>query len=98
VRELTVPVDLRPLLTILAVEDAMAGDLSWRDKARCAEVDPDLFFVERGCSPRPAKRICAGCEVRPQCLEYALETDQTHGVWGGTSELDRRRMRKQAAA
>lgn len=90
--------DVRPLLAILNGDDSMAGALRWMDKARCAEVDAEIFFVEKGGSPRPAKRICAGCDVRAQCLEYALETGQTHGVWGGKSEIDRRRMRKQAAA
>jgi WhiB family redox-sensing transcriptional regulator len=90
--------DVRSLLAILSGADSITGDLRWMDRALCAQVDGDLFFVERGCSPRPAKRICAACEVREPCLEYALANNEMHGVWGGTSELDRRRMRKRAAA
>jgi len=68
-------------------------DLSWQDAARCAEADPELWFPERGCSTRPAKRICAGCEVQPQCLEFALARPELFGVWGGLSERERQQLR-----
>jgi len=70
-----------------------AEDLSWQDAARCAEADPELWFPERGCSTRPAKRICAGCEVRPQCAEYALARPELFGVWGGLSVREREQLR-----
>jgi len=73
------------------------GDLSWQDGARCAEADPDLWHPEKGCTSRHAKRICQGCEVRAQCLEWALAIGDGHGILGGTTARQRRRMRHQAA-
>ncbi len=70
-----------------------ASRLRWQDLARCAETDPEAFFPEAGGSPRRARRICMGCEVRAECLEYALRNNEQFGVWGGTSEAQRRRMR-----
>ena len=63
----------------------------WRDRGLCAEVDPELFFPDKGESTVPAKRVCFACEVRAQCLEYALATSQRFGVWGGLSYPQRRR-------
>jgi WhiB family redox-sensing transcriptional regulator len=79
--------------------DPTAGEAldgpDWREFASCAEADPEAFFVEKGGSTRPAKRVCAGCDVRAQCLEFALATDQRFGVWGGLSERERRRMKRE---
>lgn len=50
-------------------------ELSWQERALCAETDPESFFPEKGGSTREAKRICGTCEVRRECLEYALEND-----------------------
>jgi len=61
--------------------------------ALCAETDPEAFFPEKGGSTREAKRICSGCEVRAQCLEYALAHDERFGIWGGLSERERRRLK-----
>jgi len=66
----------------------------WMRDALCAEVDPELFYPESGESNRDAKRICAGCEVRAECLGYALAHREGHGVWGGTTERERRRLRR----
>jgi WhiB family redox-sensing transcriptional regulator len=73
--------------------DATPGDESWRQAALCAETDPEAFFPEKGGSTREAKRVCAGCPVRLQCLEYALGNDERFGIWGGLSERERRRLR-----
>ncbi|AYY11598.1 WhiB family transcriptional regulator [Actinobacteria bacterium YIM 96077] len=67
----------------------------WTERALCAQVDPELWFVEKGESNRPAKSICQQCEVVPECLEYALENDERYGVWGGTTERERRKLRKE---
>lgn len=64
----------------------------WRDQALCAEVDPELFFPEKGGSTRHPKRVCGGCEVRAECLEYALAHGIRDGIWGGLSDRDRRRL------
>ena len=64
----------------------------WWFAALCAQTDPELFFPEKGGSTRAAKRVCTGCPVRAQCLEHALAHDERYGVWGGTSERERRRL------
>ena len=69
-------------------------DSGWQDRALCAQTDPEAFFPEKGGSTREAKRICTGCEVRAECLEYALEHDERFGIWGGLSERERRRLKR----
>ena len=59
----------------------------------CAETDPEAFFPEKGGSTREAKRVCVRCDVRAECLEYALANDERFGIWGGLSERERRRIR-----
>jgi WhiB family redox-sensing transcriptional regulator len=68
----------------------------WQERALCAQTDPEAFFPEKGGSTREAKRICLGCEVRTECLEYALEHDERFGIWGGLSERERRKLKKRA--
>ncbi len=75
--------------------DADAGDEPWRLDALCAETDPEAFFPEKGGSTREAKRVCTGCTVRAECLEFALANDERFGIWGGLSERERRRLRLQ---
>jgi WhiB family redox-sensing transcriptional regulator len=70
--------------------------LSWQDKALCAQTDPEAYFPEKGGSTREAKRICVSCEVKQECLEYALMQDERFGIWGGLSERERRRLKRQA--
>ncbi|RZU31836.1 transcription factor WhiB [Blastococcus saxobsidens] len=72
-----------------------AGEEAWRMDALCAETDPEAFFPEKGGSTRDAKRVCTGCPVRAQCLEFALANDERFGIWGGLSERERRRLRQQ---
>jgi WhiB family redox-sensing transcriptional regulator len=69
---------------------------SWQDRALCAQTDPEAFFPEKGGSTREAKKVCRTCEVRAECLEYALEHDERFGIWGGLSERERRRLKRQA--
>lgn len=66
----------------------------WQERALCAQTDPEAFFPEKGGSTREAKRICMGCEVRDECLEYALAHDERFGIWGGLSERERRRLKR----
>lgn len=63
---------------------------SWQERALCAQTDPEVFFPERGEPTTEAKRICRMCEVQAECLEYALDRRERFGVWGGTSERERR--------
>jgi WhiB family redox-sensing transcriptional regulator len=77
-----------------------AGDtaeLGWQDQALCAQVDPEIFFPEKGGSVRRPKRVCARCDVRAECLEYALDTSQAFGIWGGMTERERYRLKREAA-
>jgi WhiB family transcriptional regulator, redox-sensing transcriptional regulator len=75
----------------------------WREKASCRSVDPDLFFpvgttgialvqIEH------AKSVCQQCDVKQACLDFAIQTNQDSGVWGGTSEEERRKLRRQWVA
>ena len=72
-------------------------EASWQMEANCLGVDPDLFFPERGASTKEAKAVCRGCVVREECLEYALANGEKFGIWGGLSERERRRIRRQRA-
>jgi len=81
---------------MLEIIDDADEEQEWQDRALCAETDPEAFFPEKGGSTREAKRICSGCEVRAQCLEYALAHDERFGIWGGLSERERRRLKRQA--
>ena len=74
----------------------------WRDAAACRSVEPDLFFPigTTGTALHhiaAAKAVCATCPVSSECLEFALETNQDSGVWGGTSEEERRQLRRARA-
>lgn len=76
------------------VDLAESADDLWQERALCAQTDPEAFFPEKGGSTREAKRICLGCEVRDECLEYALANDERFGIWGGLSERERRRLKR----
>jgi WhiB family transcriptional regulator, redox-sensing transcriptional regulator len=71
--------------------------LGWQAQARCLEVDPEIFFPERGGSSRAARAVCSQCEVRRDCLLYALRNREQFGIWGGTSERERRKLRRLAS-
>ena len=71
-------------------------DPGWQELALCAQTDPEAFFPEKGGSTREAKRVCQSCEVRQECLEYALGNDERFGIWGGLSERERRRLKRRA--
>jgi WhiB family redox-sensing transcriptional regulator len=73
-------------------------ELAWQEQALCAQTDPEAFFPEKGGSTREAKKVCLSCEVRVDCLEYALEQDERFGIWGGLSERERRRLKKLAVS
>ena len=65
----------------------------WQDQGLCAETDPALFHPADGIHAEPALRICAACPVRAECLQWALANDEEWGVWGGTTERERQRIR-----
>ena len=86
---------------VLSLFDELTDPGTWMDRALCAEVDPELFFPEKGGSTREAKRVCALCDVRAECLAYALDMESRpgtvsyHGIWGGTTGRDRRRLQRE---
>ena len=82
------------LLPVSWLDLAEQGDGDWRERALCAQTDPEAFFPDKGDSTQEAKRICLGCEVRAECLEYALASDERFGIWGGMSALERRAARR----
>jgi WhiB family redox-sensing transcriptional regulator len=91
-------------VSILASSLALAtSDETWRDHALCRDTDPELFFPV-GTTGNAllaidfAKRVCAQCNVTQECLDYALDTNQDSGIWGGLSEEERRSIRRHRAA
>lgn len=64
----------------------------WMDDALCAEVDPELWFPEKGGAVEPARAICQRCTVAAECLDYALTNNERFGMWGGVSERTRRTL------
>ena len=91
-------------MSILASTLALAAsDDTWRDHARCRDTDPELFFPV-GTTGHAllaidyAKRVCSQCAVTQECLDFALDTNQDSGVWGGLSEDERRSIRRERAA
>ena len=83
-----------PIIQLISGESV---ELSWQERALCAQTDPEAFFPEKGGSTREAKRVCSSCEVKVDCLEYALENDERFGIWGGLSERERRRLKRAQA-
>jgi len=67
-------------------------DQPWVEDALCAQTDPEVFFPEKGGSTREAKAVCAACFVAAECLDYALTAGERFGIWGGSSERERRKL------
>lgn len=70
------------------------ANFAWMLSGKCRELDPNEFFPSDGTGVTKARSICADCPVKEPCLEYALRNRIDHGVWGGTSERERRRILK----
>lgn len=79
----------------LGYEKQAARELHWQEFALCAQTDPDIFFPEKGGSTAPATSVCASCPVQAECLEYAISNDIRHGIWGGMSDNDRRKISRE---
>ena len=85
----------------MRIGDRLAAEsaTTWREHAECLGSDPDMFFPVGSTGAvlaeiAAAKAVCRSCPVVEECLAYALETNQEAGVWGGTSEEERRRLRR----
>lgn len=76
----------------------MADRLAWKALGNCVDVNPALMYPDRGAHPedvRNAKELCRGCVVREECLDFALTRPEKYGVWGGTTEPERRVLRRE---
>jgi WhiB family redox-sensing transcriptional regulator len=74
-------------------------DWEWRSQANCLGIETNLFFPDRGSEMiQQAKAVCHSCVVREQCLQFALVNSERFGIWGGTSERERKRIRRRARA
>ena len=71
-------------------------EMGWQERALCAQTDPEAFFPRRVAAPARRNGVCLSCDVRSDCLEYALANDERFGIWGGLSERERRRLKKAA--
>lgn len=74
---------------------SLRADMTWRQHGACNGLDPGVFFPDSEESAEEAKAICAMCSVRISCLEYAITVRERDGVWGGTTERERRRIIRQ---
>ena len=90
-------------MSILASSLALGNaDYTWRQRAICRDTDPELFFPVGSTGQAllqiaRAKEVCCECPVKHECLEFAIETNQDTGIWGGTSEEERRQIRREMA-
>jgi WhiB family redox-sensing transcriptional regulator len=92
----------RALTSRPPVKESSAKAMDWRDRSACLDEDPELFFPIGNTGPailqiEEAKQVCRRCEVREQCLQWALEAGQDHGVWGGLSEDERRALKRRSS-
>ena len=79
-------------------DQRLAQPVDWMEDAACARTDPELFVLDKGGSANPAKRVCAGCDVRYDCLDYALVNNERGGVWGGLTGKERRGLKPRRAS
>jgi WhiB family redox-sensing transcriptional regulator len=85
-----------------ATIDKEHARMDWRHRSACLDEDPELFFPIGNTGPailqiEEAKQVCRRCDVQEQCLAWALESGQDHGVWGGLSEDERRALKRRNA-
>ena len=88
-------------MTMTWIRPDSVGVETWRDAAACRSIDPDLFPIGTTGTAldhiAAAKAVCEACPVKAECLDFALETNQDSGVWGGASEEERRQIRRTRA-
>ena len=69
---------------------------SWMQKGKCRGLQTDIFYSEQGRrSINTAKAICSECPIRQQCLDYAMRNQELYGIWGGHTEIERKKLRKE---
>jgi len=83
------------LVTLADLEVPAPAGVDWT-LALCAQVDPELFFPEKGASPAAAKRVCRTCPIQPACLAAVLERFEPYGIWAGTTPKERIELKKRS--
>ena len=83
-----------PAVILEALFDSLPVRPAWHRLAECRGMDPAIFFPGRGAPFGEAKQVCARCPVAGDCREWAIDRTEKHGIWGGTTENDRRRLRR----
>lgn len=95
-RHIRVPIeeglDMNPTTEIPALDAPVLEERPWAVYSACRAADPEIFFAATRADERAALAVCNTCAVAEQCLEFAIETRERFGVWGGTHERERRRM------
>ena len=87
--------DVDPVhLALVHLRELLTTSAAWRARAACRGEDPDLFFPHRGEDTSVPAAICARCPVTVECLDYAIDAHEKFGMWGGASERERRRIRR----
>lgn len=88
-----------PQYKLVPVLDVKRGYWDWQELGNCVSADPELFYLDDNLRGKPkrlketaAKKVCNGCPVKTQCLEHALTTPEMYGIWGGTSEKERKHL------
>jgi WhiB family redox-sensing transcriptional regulator len=81
---------------IVTFEDLLMRP-AWQARAACHDASPEVFFLRHGQSARPGLALCEGCEVRAECLDFAMADPGLEGMWGGTTARERRRLRQAAS-
>lgn len=95
-RDIKAPVSPTQLTTEVSTSSkSRRSPENWRESANCRDSDPDMFFPSEVSGVNAAKAICAACVSIDSCLDYALDNNILHGVWGGTSERQRRKIHRQ---
>jgi WhiB family redox-sensing transcriptional regulator len=87
-----VPQYLGDLRSDAIPESEVDPELAWSERALCSQVSPEAFFPDKGGSTREAKKLCMACDVRVECLHYAMTHGERFGIWGGLSERERERL------
>jgi len=75
-----------------ANEGLLAKEERWEQSAECRNADPGIFFYKE--NEAEARHICQRCEVREECLEFALYHHIQYGIWGGLDETERKTLRR----
>jgi WhiB family redox-sensing transcriptional regulator len=83
---------MKATIEVLTLDAPVLEERPWAVYSACRDADPEVFFASTRADERDALAVCDACAVADQCLEFAIETRERFGVWGGTNERERRKM------